>query len=207
MSPTTRIDCFLNSFISFNKSILTKDPVDVNAYYRYGAVFGSLLNEDLEGYPEFQTELFNVIAHFLSELDLRSGLCQAEYFAKFLREDILKGFNGRENAEKFEKFSRKQACLVAAGWLRAHKVGTSMKLFAQLLRAIYQNSIVYLDVRGVRELLIYVGKKKTPVLTAQVELLRDLFVPADYDVKLFWDMHFGLIDTDETMGIDNIMIY
>ncbi|MDR0491781.1 MAG: hypothetical protein LBH28_11110 [Oscillospiraceae bacterium] len=194
-------------FKDFNKPILTGGPIDVNAYYRYASVFGPLLDEGMDNHPELQSALFDILAHFLSELDLRSGLCQAEYYARFLREDIAAGLTGRDNAGRLGQFSRKQARLVAACWLRAHKVGTSMKLFAQLLRALYPNSIAYLDARGVRELLIYVGKIRTPELAAQLELLRDLFVPADYDVKLFWDMHFGLIDTEETMEIGNIMIY
>jgi len=194
-------------FKDFNKPILTSDPVDVNAYYRYGDIFSPLLGDDMEEYPEIQAVLFDILAHFLSELDLRSGLCRAEYFAKFLREDITAGCAGWENAERFRHFNRREARIVAAGWLRTHKVGTSMKLFAQLLQALYPNSITYLDARGVRELLVYVGMKQTPALKAQLELLRDLFVPADYDVKLFWDMHFGLMDTLETMEIGKIMIY
>jgi hypothetical protein len=170
-------------------------------------VFGPLLGDDMDAYPEIQATLFDVLAHYLSELDLRSGMCQAGYFAKFLREDLISGLAGSENAERFKHFDRKQARLVAAGWLRAHKVGTSMKLFAQLLQALYPSSITYLDSRDIRELLVYVGKKRTPALAAQLDLLRDLFVPADYDVKIFWDMHFGLMGTPETMEIGSIMIY
>jgi len=194
-------------FEYFNKPVLTGEPIDVNAYYRYGAVFGALLNVDMDEYPELQEVMFDILAHFLSEQDLRSGLSKGEYFAKFLREDVLAGTSGEENAKRLMQFSKKQARLVLAGWLRTHVVGTSMKLFAQLLMALYPNSIVYLDARGVRELLVYVGKKKTPALTAQLELLLDLFVPVDYDVKLFWEMHFGLIGTEETMEIGNIMMY
>ena len=194
-------------FKDFNKPIITMEPVDVNVYYRYGAVFGALLGEDMADLPELQTVLFDVLAHYLSELDLRSGLCRAEYYARFLREDIAAGLFGRENAERLGCFNRKEKRLVAAGLLRMYKVGASMRLFAQLLRELYSNSITYLDARGVRELLIYVGKKQTRELLKQMEMLCDLFVPADYDVKLFWDMHFGLIDTEETMEIGSIMMY
>ena len=65
-----------------------------------------------------------------------------------------------------------------------------------MLRELYPSSIVYLDARGVRELLAYIGKKQTEELTGQLKLLCDLFIPADYDVHLFWDMHFGINDVD-----------
>jgi len=35
----------------------------------------------------------------------------------------------------------------------------------------------------------------------------DLFVPADYEVRLFWDKHFGLITVDETMEIGELVMY
>lgn len=194
-------------FKDFNKPILNREPIDVNAYYRFGAIFGPLLGEDMETYAELRAVLFDILAHFLSELDLRSGLCQAEYYAQFLREDIAANVFGQKNAKRLACFDRREKRLVTAGLLRMYKVGTSMRLFAQLLRELYPNSIVYLDARGVRELLVYVGTKQTPALLEQLELLCDMFVPADYDVKLFWELHFGLIDTLETMGIGNVMMY
>ena len=194
-------------FKDFNKPVINKEPIDVNVYYRYGNVFNSLLGEDMNVYPELQAVLFDVLAHFLSELDLRSGLCRAEYYARFLWEDIAAGIFGQENAERLKYFDRKEKKLMAAGLLRMYKVGASMRMFAQLLRELYPNSISYLDVRSERELLIYIGKKRTKKLYNQIDLLCDLFIPADYDVMLFWDKHFGLIGADETMEIGQIMMY
>ena len=194
-------------FKDFNKSLLSGKPVDVNVYYRFGSIFGMLLIEEMDEHSELRTTLFDILAHYLSELDLRSGLCRAEYYAHFLREDIAAGVFGAKNAERLNCFNRREKRLVAAGLLRMYKVGASMLLFAQLLRVIYPNSITYLDTRGTRELLIYVGKKQTKELQSQLELLCDLFVPADYEVKLFWELHFGLIDTLETMEIGQIMMY
>jgi hypothetical protein len=195
-------------FKDFNKPVIAADqPVEVNAFYRYGDVFGTLLLGEMEGYTELRSVLFDILTHYLSELDFRSGLCRDEYYAWFLRGDVAAGLYGAKNAERLDCFSRKEKRLVCAGLLRLYKVGASSRLFAQLLREIYPRSITYLDVRGIRELLIYIGQKRTKALTAQMELLCDLFVPADYDVKLFWDAHFGLIDTLETMEIGRIMMY
>jgi hypothetical protein len=182
-------------FEDFNNAVLTDETVDVNAHYRYGAVFGELLSEDVDEYPELQAVLFDILAHYLTKLDLRSGLCRDEYYALFL------------SGDKLNCFDRREKHLVTAGLVRMYKLGTSMKLFSQLLRELYPQSIVYLDARGVRELLVYVGKKQTPQLTAQLEFLCDSFVPADYDVKIFWELHFGLIGTDETLEIGEIMLY
>ena len=194
-------------FENFNVEDITVGPIEVNAYYRYGSVFGALLSEDMDSYPDIRQVLFDILAHYLSELDLRSGLCRDEHYAHFLREDIMAGIFGQKSAECLNCFGKKEKRIVAAGLLRLYRVGTSTKLFSQLLRELYPNSIVYLDVRDIRELLIYVGKKQTVELSGQLQLLCDLFVPADYDVHLFWDRHFGLIGVDETMEIGSFVMY
>ncbi|MCL2337663.1 MAG: hypothetical protein FWC60_09610 [Firmicutes bacterium] len=194
-------------FRDFNKPIIGQEPINVNAYYRYDLVFGPLLHEEMDEWPELQAVLFDIIAHYLSEADLRSGLCRAQYYACFLVDDIIAGLYGRQNAARLLSFNKKERHLVSAGLLRLYKVGSSIRLFAQLMRELYPDSIVYLDARGIRELLVYIGLKQTPARLSQLELLCDMFVPADYDVKLFWDLHFGLIGTDETMEIGSIMLF
>jgi hypothetical protein len=179
----------------------------VNAFYRFSHVFEALLSEDMDAYTELQETMFDVLMHYLAILDLRSGLCRAEYYMQFLIEDVESGLYGKRNAESLKSFCGRDKRLVAAELVRMYKTGPSMRLFARLLREIYPDSIVYLDARGVRELLVYVGEKQTDVLTDQMTLLCDLFIPADYSVKLFWEYHFGLINVLETMEIGQIMMY
>ncbi|MDR0468508.1 MAG: hypothetical protein LBH09_00865 [Peptococcaceae bacterium] len=194
-------------FGNINKVEISGEPIEVNAFYRFSHVFEALLREDMDANPELQETLFDILMHYLAILDLRSGLCRAEYYMQFLIEDVEGGLYGKRNAESLKSFRGKDKRLVAAELVRMYKTGSSMRLFARLLREIYPDSIVYLDTRGVRELLVYVGKKQTEVLTDQIALLCDLFVPADYSVKLFWEHHFGLIDIPETMEIGQIMMY
>jgi hypothetical protein len=183
------------------------ESIVVNPHYRYGSIFTALLDERTDAHPELRDILFDILAHRLTELDLRSGLCRDEYRAGFLREDIEAGVYGRENAERLRRFPGSALRFVLSALLSLYRTGTSMSMFAGLLGTLYPHSVIYLDVRSVRELLIYVGKKKTPDLGAQLDLLCDLFVPADCDTELFWDMHFGLIGVDETMEIGGIMMY
>jgi hypothetical protein len=194
-------------FDDMNIGLTAAGDVNVNAYYRYGAVFGPLLDEGMDGSADIRAVLFDILAHYLTELDLMEGMCRAEFHSRFLREDILSGIYGRINAERIVNFDKRGQRLTLAALLRMYSAGSSMKLFAGLLRELYPRSIAYLDTSGGRTLLLYIGQKKTPELGNQVDMLCDLFIPADYNVKLFWDMHFGLIDTDETMEIGQIMLF
>ena len=56
-------------------------------------------------------------------------------------------------------------------------------------------------------MLIYIGRTETAELRGQVDFLVSMFVPFDYKVHLFWDIHFGIMGVDETMGLDEFMVY
>jgi hypothetical protein len=205
--PSNTADPYREVIPEYLNERVLGESILVNPYYRYGSIFDALLGESTDAHPELREVLFDILAHYLTELDLREGLCRDEYYAGFLKEDIEAGICGRENAERLRRFPKRLLRFVLSGLLSLYRTGTSMPMFAGLLRTMYPHAIVYLDVRDVRELLIYAGEKKTPDLEAQLALLCDLFVPADYDIKLFWDRHFGLIGVDETMEIGEIMMY
>ena len=71
----------------------------------------------------------------------------------------------------------------------------------------YPRSIVYLDSVERRELLIYIGKSETQELKKQVHFIIDMFIPFEYIIHLFWDVHFGILDVNETLEMNEFQIY
>jgi len=194
------------AYEELNREHLDERPVEVNGYYRFSAVFDHVLN-GLDEYPEFREVLYDILMHYLAELSLREGLCNNEYHGIFLREDVKSGRFGRQFSEVFLTFERKQIRFVSENMVRLYKIGPSVELLNTVLRQIYPRSITYMDVVERRELLIYIGLKETPKLKKQVDFLLSLFVPFDYVTHLFWDLHFGIITVDETMEIDEFVVY
>ena len=194
------------SFEELNRQYLDDAPVEINAYYRFSAIFDHVLN-GLVDYPEFRDCLYDILMHYVAEINIREGLCRSEYHGQFLRENVKAGRFGREFTEVFQTFEPSQARFVVESMVRLYELGPSVTLFRTVMRQIYPRSIIYLDSVERRELLIYIGKKETPGLRRQVEFLLSLFVPFDYIIHLFWDMHFGIVGVDETMELDEFVVY
>lgn len=57
-----------------NQSVLTDLAVEVNGIYRYAAIFERSLEERMGRYPELRELLFDILMHYLAQLDLRQGL-------------------------------------------------------------------------------------------------------------------------------------
>ena len=194
------------AFEELNRQHLSETPIEVNAYYRFSAIFDHLL-DGLADYPEFRECLYDILMHYLAEINMREGLCRSEYYGLFLKEDVKAGRFGRQFTEVFDTFERRHRRFVTECMVRLYGLGASVTLFRSVMRQIYPRSIIYLDSVERRELLVYIGKKETPKLRRQVEFLLSMFVPFDYVVHLFWDMHFGIISVDETMIVDDFVTY
>ena len=194
------------SFSDVNRQHVNDEPVQVNAYYRYSQIFDKLL-DGLDDYSELRDILFDVLVHYLAAMSTVDGLCNSEYHGRFLREDIQTGMFGRQFRQALEAFPHSQIRFVVEGMVRLYTLGSSLILFRTIMRQLYQNSIIYLDIAERRELLIYIGAKETPELKRQVDFLLALFVPFDYGVQLFWNMHFGIMGVDETMMLGEFVVY
>ena len=194
------------AYEEMNRQYLDDAPVEVNAYYRFSAIFDSVI-DGLGAYPELQECLYDILMHYTAELNMREGLCKNEYYGLFLREDIAAGKFGRQYRDILHTFERRQVRFVIECMVRLYSLGPSVTLFRSVMRQIYPRSIIYLDAVERRELLIYIGRKETPDLRRQVEFLVSLFVPFDYITHLFWDAHFGIFGVNETLELDEFVVY
>ena len=194
------------AYEELNREHLDEAPVEINAYYRFSAIFDHVL-VGLKEYPEFRDYLYDILMHYLAEINMREGLCRNEYHGLFLRGDVKAGRFGRQFREVFVTFERHHVRFVIESMVRLYGLGPSVTLFRSVMRQIYPKSIIYLDSVERRELLVYVGRKETPGLRRQVEFLVSLFVPFDYVTHLFWDLHFGIVGVNETLELDEFVVY
>ena len=71
----------------------------------------------------------------------------------------------------------------------------------------YPDSLVYASNETARQVLVYVGVKEEERERQRLEFLRDMFLPINYHVFLFWEHHFGIIDVEETMMVDEMVLF
>ena len=81
------------AFEELNRQQLDEAPIEVNANYRFGAIFGGLIDTreetaNFRDYPEFRECLYDILMHYLAQLNIREGLCKNEYQGLFLRRNV-----------------------------------------------------------------------------------------------------------------------
>ncbi len=181
--------------------------VEVNPLYRFAREFSSLFDVNIKGFEQTRELLFDTAMHYMVQADLRQGLSKQEYALRFLLEDILDGVCGSRASHVVKKFPRDRLRRLLRLILKLYECGSSIYLFREVMRCMYPDSLVYASNEAVRQVLVYVGVKETDTDRERLEFLQDMFLPINFHVFLFWEHHFGILDVDETMELDEMVLF
>ena len=196
--------------IAFDELNYTSVPdnysVEVNEYYRFYEIFKDLFNFNLVESQELREVLFDILLHYLAELDLRMGLNKTEFYKKFLLKDISNVVFGEELAKNILFFEKEELDVLLGGLITLYKTGISIELFKKVLIKIFKKSIVYANNEKAKNIYIYLDEVKQIELENKVNLILETFLPINMKPLVFWDKHFGIIGFDNTMKINETVM-
>lgn len=91
--------------------------------------------------------------------------------------------------------------------LRLYQTGEALYLIKDTLKNIFRNCFIYVKSEENDELLLYIHQKKTIENINKVQLIQEIFLPIGFQMEVYWQYHFGIIDVEETMMLDRIALY
>lgn len=184
-----------------------EDEIEVNPYYRYFEIFKDLFNINNEGDIEFRETLFDIIMHFIADIDAMSGMTKKEYYLRFIIDDILKGILGDRIKKDFQIFDSNEKLIIAENLIKMYKTGQTLYLLKDTVRNIFKNTTIYANHDVKNELIFYIPYAMSEVNEAKLEFIKEFFLPIKFTTEIYWEDHFGVIEAEETMRIDSIAIY
>ena len=78
-------------------------------------------------------------------------------------------------------------------------------MYRKALTYFYPDAMLYQLKAHPEQLLLYLGLTDADRQT--VQMLEDLFLPLQYQVRIFWTKHFGVWDVEASLVMDEIEIY
>lgn len=203
-------DCspyYEQSFSIINQDTIKKKIIEINALYRFSDIFQELLRKEIDDFEEFQTYLFDCAIHILLYTDLKHGISKRELYIRKFMEEIAEGNFGEEVAENFGCIKLHQQNRLTTLVLAQQQTGSSLVLFRKAVLVLYPAAMLYQVKAEKQKLLLYVDDKKTAKKEKALNFVLEMFLPLSYQVRVFWQYHFGVIGIEETMQIDEIEIY
>lgn len=206
-SPYMEMAFFALNEIFANEAEDGEILIEVNPYYRYYEIFKEMFTLDYDGDRELKEEIFDWCIHLLAKVDVNHGLNLREFLRIFIQKEIEQGSFGKDLAVCWEAFAFEQKEYVVHRIIDAYHLGHQITTLKEIITCLFPDSYIYTNHIKKSELLVYVGKKQKKKYEQQMYFLEKMFLPLEYDFRVYWSNHFGIIGTDETMSIGKIALY
>jgi len=180
--------------------------VEVNTYYRFYEIFKNLYAPEQSEFYDLRESLANLILHMIAQNDVCSGMTREDYHKRMFAVEILEGNFGETAREVYLLLNSMQRDRLLSGWLNSFRVGNALPIFLDMVHGLVDDSIVYYNNDLIDEIYIYTRQKKEKNLEQRIMFLVDTFLDFKYNVEIFYEYHFGIIEVEETMHIDEIAI-
>lgn len=191
----------------FNNQEVEGQEVGINPLYRFAREFAGIFDRNLAGYEDTRRLFFDIFMQYEIRQDLRQGMSRQEYVLRFLLKDLLEGVLGSNGGRILRGIRRGKLKGFLRLILKLYQCGESIHLFREAMRCIYPDSLVYTSNEMMWQVLIFVGRKETTEEGERLEFLQGMFLPLHYEVYLFWEHHFGIMDVEETMVWGEMVLF
>lgn len=195
------------SMTDINLKAPEQKTIEINPLYRLKPVFGQLFDRNITGMRRLRDIFFDVCVHYIVQLDLREGLSREDYYYEMIRGDILNRSYGRKAREGFLLFEKEGQKTVSRFYLQLLTTGSYKEIFKRAVVKLYPGAIVYEENERDKELLVYLGVKETEEERGRASFLQEMFLPMQETVHFFYENHFGIIGVDETMELDEMVLF
>lgn len=195
------------SVIDLNQESPEEERIEINPIYRLQDVFGTLFDRNIIGMEQTRELFFDVCMHYIVQLDLREGLSEEDYYCKLTENDIRNGMYGTSVKEYFSLFNKAEQKIILLSYLQLLRTGNYLEEFRKALIRLYPYAYIYENNETVYELLVYLGVKESEQERQRAAFLREMFLPIQETVHWFYEHHFGIIGVDETMMMDEMVIF
>lgn len=195
------------SLMDLNLESPEEDRVEINPLYRLEDVFGKLFDKNIVGMEQTRELFFDVCMHYITQLDLREGLTKEDYYCKLVEKDIKMGKYGAAAKKQFTLFDKAEQKTILRTYLQLLKTGNYLQEFRKVIIRLYPHAFLYENNEIAYELLVYLGVNETEKVHERTDFLQKMFLPMQETVHWFYENHFGIIGVDDTMLVDEMVIF
>ncbi len=195
------------AFSCLNETQVPEGRIELNLFARFAGIFQDLLAWEEEEPSIFGEYLTDAVLHALLYTDLRRGLSGRDIYIRKIRQELEQGVFWKEAAEVFREMPIESRNRLAALTLVQMQTGSSLMLFRRGIKVLFPEAILYQIKEDRKKILLYLVGGKTRQREENLRFAQDMFLPINYELRVFWQYHFGIIGVDDAMRLDEIAIY
>lgn len=187
-------------------TICENREIEINYWYRFYDIFKDLFNINNNENIELRKVFFDIVMHYLLDLDLISGVNKEYFYKQLLLKDINNGIYGKYIKENINVFSKEELNYFLDGLINQYKCNSSHLLLKKVTRKIFKNCIIYISNDKPKDIYIYLGERYSEDKLKKINMILDNFMTINMKPLIFWDKHFGIMGLDNTMKVDSMVM-
>ena len=200
------------SFKELNKKNIDNPVIEINPLRRFNFIFEYILHPDILNLifaeqRQFIYYFFDAVVHFLIEIDLAHGMTKQEFYIRQIRREMLGGVFGKVVADGMNTLDREKQLAAADEFFVVMQTGSNIQSFCRAMRQTFPGCFIYQKKNQPRTLYVYIEDEENETLQKRWLFVRDMFLPLDIDIKVFWKYHFGIMGVDSTMQANMIALF
>lgn len=203
---------FEQSFPCINEKKVSAGIIELNLLYRFADIFQELLAPESLGleegeYARFCRYFIDAVLHTILYTDLRHGLTKRDIYIHKILEELRDGTFWRGTAADFGMIENSKQGRFAALVLSQMETGSSLQIFRKGVLILYPDAMLYQIKKEPKKLLLYIRYPRTEEREHQLQFVWDMFLPVGFELRVFWQYHFGIIGAEGTMKLDEMALY
>lgn len=194
-------ECLNETWLEENQEI------EINPYFRYHEIFKDMFQIGEEENMEFKQTLMDILIHINFETDRYAGMDHHAFYAAFLEESLRNGAFGRSIKNHWQILNPKESRQLAQGVMELYFSGEMLPVLKETLLLLFPKAGIYFHFYHKKEIIIYTAVEKNSERIKKIEIIKELFLPIEYEMQVYWKNHFGIIGIEETMMLDQLELY
>lgn len=205
ISPYLEINQDNLNLINLNST--DKYIIGVNPYFRNEKIFWDFMSPNILDFNNLKNMLFNIISHLIAETDYFSIKRLSDFEKKLLKKSILSNEFGIFIKNIYLNLSELERKYVLEELFKMYKFGFNLERFLFILDLFFPKSISYDYLSDKNILNLFLPQKENENNIEKLEFLKELFLPINLKLKIYWEYHFFIIGVDDTSKLNECRIY
>lgn len=192
-----------------NKKILEVNPYlrFFDIFYHFNEIYINIdkLNEE---YLLFKNDFENKTLLYLRKLDFINGTTILDIYCEKLISEMEKGIYG-ENLKKYiEEISIKDREIIALGIIkRIFYEYEEFKILKIIINNFFKDNIIYRNLDNENKIILYLNYERNKQNVYRMKIVKEVFLPLGFELKIYWNNHFGIINLDEVFKIEKMGVF
>lgn len=149
-------------------------------------------------------EVQNIVFHYLAQLDKVKGLSYFQSIIESVREEIDKGYWGKNTSNLWRKLSLDNQEIIISVLVQ-RLLNDNKTYFMDVIGKLFPEASLCYE-KKTNQYYLYIRAEENTYNSDLIAIAKILFLNIKNKVLTVWENHYGIIGTDDTMHIGRIQV-